>query len=55
MVWFIGRHNQGFHFADTGVASAFGEAVLAVLVDMGMTSDSLKRFKAESLRKLPEG
>jgi hypothetical protein len=51
MVWFIGRHNQGFHFADTGVASAFGKAVVAVLVDMGMRSDSLKPIRSRVLEE----
>ena len=41
MVWLIGRHNQGFHLADLGVAIGLGKAGVAVIVDMGMTSDSL--------------
>ncbi len=40
MVWFTGRHNQGFHFDEPGVASGLGKG--AVLVGMGMTSDFLK-------------
>ena len=56
MVWFIGRHNQGFHFSDLGVASGFGKAVGAVLVDMGMTSDSLKPIRRSVLEEgFPNG
>lgn len=42
MAWFIGRHNQGFHFADLDVATRLGKAVGALLVGIGMTSVSLK-------------
>jgi hypothetical protein len=56
MVWFTGRHNQGFHFADLDVAIAFGNAVVAVLVVMGMTSDSLKPIRRRVLEEgFPNG
>jgi hypothetical protein len=51
MVWFIGRHNQGFHFADFGVAFPFGKAVVALLVDMGMKYDSLQPIRRRVLEE----
>jgi hypothetical protein len=50
MVWFIGRHNQGFHFPDFGVA-VFGKAVVALLVDIGMTYDSLQPIRRRVLEE----
>jgi hypothetical protein len=50
MVWLIGRHNQGFHLAALGVAFGLGKAGVAVMVDMGMTSDFLQPLR----RRVPE-
>jgi len=55
MTWFIGRHNQGFQFADRDLGVSLDNAVGGVLVGRGMTSVSLKPTRKESpLRRVPE-
>jgi hypothetical protein len=49
MAWFMGRHNQGFHFADLTVAIWLGNAVGVVLVGMGMRPSLINRLGGESL------
>jgi hypothetical protein len=54
MAWFIGRHNQGFHFADLDVATRLGKAVGVLLVGIGMTSVSLKPTGRRGPLRVPE-
>ena len=49
MAWFMGRHNQGFHFTDLTEAIWLGNAVSVVLVGMGMRRSHLERLGGESL------
>jgi hypothetical protein len=49
MAWFMGRHNQGLHFADLTEAIWLGNAVGVVLVGMGMRASHLNRLGGESL------
>ena len=49
MAWFMGRHNQSFHFADLTEAIWLGNAVGVVLVGMGMRPSHLNRLGGESL------
>jgi hypothetical protein len=49
MAWFMGRHNQGFQFADLTEAIWLGNAVGVVLVGMGMRPSHLNRLGGKSL------
>lgn len=53
MAWLIGRHNQGFHFADLDLAICLGN-VGVVLVGMGSTSVSQTASEESPLKRVPE-